>query len=1479
MPSDQPIRINLLTAPDEDGGNEEAPSLPGGKPLALLVYLVHHPHGVPRDELARLLWPDRLARRARGSLRQALWTIRKHLGDDIFTVQDPVQLAPGRVATDIEKLLVLIEDGRLAEAVELWSAAPFRFFPDPGSRAWSRWAEELRHVTERRFGRALLDEGRRTMGRDGPGAALPWFEAALRVEPHRRSVHEARIQALLLLNRTDEAEAALVQAGRDGGADAEAGDDPGTEQDRGEDDPTWPELGELRRQLRASRPRREELPREGGENPWDRGGSDHPGVHGDPGRRGEEGERRSGGQGADRAAASLQPEADGGPSPSSRRPVPTGDSTPSRRGGDAAGPTGDSTPSRRGDDAAGPPRGAEDTATHAQGTRNTTIPSRRTRDTDASPREPGGSVNPSAGANDPPTDPVDATRRSSSDNPHPRRRITDGPESVMEDIPLLRNQGLRDRLIARWTQAHTGNTQVMAIVGEPGIGKRSMVAEVERAARIQRATVVRLRGVRGGGEPPLTSLGRLASRLIECPGAAGTSIASEQILRRLLPSRTNNPSIFGDLTPTGDTSESHEQRTRKISGIPGLTPVAIADALVDLLGAVADENPLLLVVEEFQRMDEASRDIVTVSLRELARQPIMAVLTATPSLPAAAVGRALDQLVGDGHERLVVLERWGPPEAALLAEAMGGRVTAEEILKVGEGHPGLTMAALRSRLEAGGGVGGGPPKGSPPELPPHIRDRWLGRWERLDMGARRILGQVARSRSPVPVEAILAQDPDPQTRARLHASVDRLLAEGLLRLVPGLRVAPVHRELAALIGPRWDEEEKAIRKSGGTVVGYGPGGDPITLRRLTTGAVVVAALVLLLAVLLPMGQAESTQGAPFGGGTLFLMGLDEVVEVRPDHGPPTEWETRGFGLRVGGHHLRALPVRAGNGEIRWIARSQPGDEKPWISLISPAGVQDLYRTEGDDFPESVTPDGHRLLVRSQPMGLEGYQLNLYLTPLDLDTTLSEHASDGANGPEGNRLLIAEGTSIIRDPRMSRDGRRIAFSKKGSADTLVVTTPSGERRLTYTLPEIHNKVWCDGSNDIFLVVGRETPGDLYRLRFGDQEQQLLPLTGARLERIPTPGPAGRALDCSPDGTHLVYAAAVQGELVPIIHSLEDHSWSALPIPARSASQIIWLPEEGTVVPDRLELEGGQLPLTWGEARSLRPRLHLSDGGDAPATNVAWRSSNPSVASVAESGLVFGNGLGSARITAVWDGWLETSVEVEVRGEEGRGTLLQDPLRELNPAVWRQVGYPPARQVERDGESVVLLAGDALYWDGIMTAEDWASPRGLTAEVEFRLPLTRRDKQFFYLCLVEVQLPTHGTFERRELPKRQEACLRYPRGLLSTFDPTRGTFAVASGFPQVAVDLSASLPTDEWTHAALQMRADGTLTVLVNRTPVATSPLRLRNTADTEWRVALYGSSWETEALIRNFTLWDEPRYPVEGGSEDGNRDTEVMPDLR
>lgn len=1377
MPTDPRIRIRLLAPLDSQGAGGSDPALPGGKPLALLVYLAHHSEGVPREELAALLWPGSPERRARGSLRQALWTLRQRYGDDLFASQDPVRLQPGRVTTDLQEVRALVEDGRLQDAMALWSVPPFRLFPDPGSREWKRWTEDIRDRLERWLGRALLEEGRRSVRRDGPGAALHWFEAALRVEPHRRDAHEVRIKTLLLLDRPGEAEGALAEAERDGSAYREGSADADGASPLS--DPTWPELDLLREQVHSARRSM---------------GSGEAGIT-DPTTRSPAGEVTSPPGPMDTPLRTAEDDGavhtDGGGGAGSR------EGGPGQAGAREAGSQ------KRGAPGPGPRGAATDSGPGEHGT-----PSDRTA----------GSTAPDPG---------------SPDSSHLPRAV-----SHVRDLPLIGRSGIRGKLFARWARAQSGSPQVVTLVGEPGSGKRRVVEEVERAAALDGATVVRVRGLRSGGDQPWTGLGRLVSRLIECPGAAGTSIASEQILRRLVPSRTNDPNLFAE---NWDSAPSPSPA----GAVP--TPIAVADALADLTGAIAEEETLLIVLEEFQRMDPASRDVLVLSLQELHRHPMMVVVTAAPALPGSALSLALNQLVGEERASAFHLERWEAADLAQLAKGVVMAPPPEALSRAGEGHPALTLAALESWLQTGGAD-----DGSPPRLPSHIRDRWLGRWERLDLETRRIVGWVADAPEPLPVEAILTRDGDPPEEVR--ARIDRLLADGLLRLLPGLSLTPVHGELAEVILPRWEAEQAAVREAvaraeaAARAEATGDSGEDRTLvRRMTAVAGIMAAAILVLALLLPMGRAGSPAPPPFGGGTLFLIGQEEIVEVTPDHGPVAAWAERRFLPAVGSSHRRRLPIRSPEGEIHWIAYSTRPDEKPWVSLITGFGVEELYRTDGDDFPEALTPDGSRLLVLSQRMDLPEYQLDLYATPVAYGTMAGE-ARDG----ESLRSPVQEATGLIRHPRMSPDGRRIAFAMAGLGDTLVITTPTGERRQTRSFPRIHYQSWCGDSGDLFLIVSDDGPSRIYRYDPGED----------RLERIPIPGPSGGTLGCSPDGSHLVYLGVVQGELLPILHSLEDHSWSPLPIPARSVSRIIWLPDQPATVAEGLEIEGVRVPLAWGEARRLQPRLLLSDGRNVPAGEVRWRSSNPSVASVTDTGLIFGNGLGTARITAVWDDWLTGSAEVEVGGEAGRGTLLQDAFADLDSLVWRQVGQPPARPVQRDGQSVLLLDGDALYWDGIITAQAWQFPRGLTAEVEFQLPLSRNDKQWFFLCLAEVSLPMSGSFERRDLPMRQEACFRYPSGSLSTFDPAKGTLEVAPGFPRMDMDLSPHLPTDNWTHAALQMRADGTLTLLVNRTPVATSPLRMRNGPDTEWRVMLLGSSWETEALVRDFTLWEEPRYPVD-----------------
>lgn len=251
----------------------------------------------------------------------------------------------------------------------------------------------------------------------------------------------------------------------------------------------------------------------------------------------------------------------------------------------------------------------------------------------------------------------------------------------------------------------------------------------------------------------------------------------------------------------------------------------------------------------------------------------------------------------------------------------------------------------------------------------------------------------------------------------------------------------------------------------------------------------------------------------------------------------------------------------------------------------------------------------------------------------------------------------------------------------------------------------------------------------------------------------------------------------------------------------------------------------------------------------------------MATVTSGGVLHANGPGTAVLTARWDGWVQEEMEVTVAGHEPAGILVQDDFdTPLDPGRWLQVGSPPSRVVG----SYLLMPGDALYLDGIVTREAVALPRGGTLEAEFRLDLTRRDKQWFRICLLEGELPEdpESGFEHGEIHRIQDPCIRYPNGQFSEFREGHVRLTAVRGFPYQHVDAQPHLPSDDWRHVALQLRADGELTLLVEREPVATAPVRVDNSEGTRWHVLLIGAAWETELHVRNLRLWDGPRYEEE-----------------
>ena len=97
MPAHRLLTLGTLRVVDRSAQRLD---FPAGKPLALLVRLAIGPEPPTRRELVQLLWSRSTVDRGLQSVRQALWLIRKTLGDDVLEADGIVRLRPGAVTSE-----------------------------------------------------------------------------------------------------------------------------------------------------------------------------------------------------------------------------------------------------------------------------------------------------------------------------------------------------------------------------------------------------------------------------------------------------------------------------------------------------------------------------------------------------------------------------------------------------------------------------------------------------------------------------------------------------------------------------------------------------------------------------------------------------------------------------------------------------------------------------------------------------------------------------------------------------------------------------------------------------------------------------------------------------------------------------------------------------------------------------------------------------------------------------------------------------------------------------------------------------------------------------------------------------------------------------------------------------------------------------------------------------------------------------------
>lgn len=152
--------------------------------LAVLAVLADAwPAPVTRDRLVGLIWPDQDEQGARRLLTQALYALKRELGDFTRGSGRDIALDPDALAVDLVAFRRAIAAGDPHRAAALYRGAVLEGVHVRGAVEFERWVETLRDSTRRQF-QAAVEEIARECAADGEWRdAARWRERLVRESP------------------------------------------------------------------------------------------------------------------------------------------------------------------------------------------------------------------------------------------------------------------------------------------------------------------------------------------------------------------------------------------------------------------------------------------------------------------------------------------------------------------------------------------------------------------------------------------------------------------------------------------------------------------------------------------------------------------------------------------------------------------------------------------------------------------------------------------------------------------------------------------------------------------------------------------------------------------------------------------------------------------------------------------------------------------------------------------------------------------------------------------------------------------------------------------------------------------------------------------------------------------------------------------------------------------------------------------------
>ena len=992
-----------------------------------------------------------------------------------------------------------------------------------------------------------------------------------------------------------------------------------------------------------------------------------------------------------------------------------------------------------------------------------------------------------------------------------------------------------------WLTTKSRGARFIHIVGESGLGKTRLTQDIVARIRASRGKVRYVRANFAERAIPFSFASAIAEALSSAPGAGGIAPSAAKTLVSLNPKLSSQYSVI-----SGDTEK--------------LESLRVGLALLELMTAVGDDNPIAIALDDLHWCDSHSYEALTVAssrltdegvfvlsssrprysvgplrqdspilqLSRLTCSDVTALMTSLASLPETELAETIPKALCDSTEGIPLRllesirfcvdagflirtnEQWGCPDADALFGALGASATIERRL--------TSLSKPETEILSLIGLGGMP---TPKSLIIAAAGHLASDAEQTVAGLELRGLVVTEGDSWAPAHDSVAEafvaSADPETIRASHSQLGSAMAASddttwKRRAIPHLVEAGRWNDIAVLAAPilrNGRASSSEMRVSIGSLVGSAPDSDAVSrilaeLPFLVRNPGIVRRSTLIgapLIVLLGAFALTVLWNSPADTSPVLAMLTrtpDGNTEIKETRLDINKWDP-GSAMRF----ESTKRVTGWFGDEMIHATPRPGTES-WA-------IYSVYPDSGEGEIDLIDITGKKTRLTNsrhddRPMSFspDGERLLFMTTRWSSNGWADIGTIDIATG---RVRRISSGNANFYLPSWSPDGTRIAFNGPRG---LCIADADGSHT---TCPEIAGGIsggclgWVD-DHEVLIAVNEEAAKAgrlIYDVDRGSVTASGYPLR-LRFSFDPTASWA--------------------------ILSAENDDLSGNRIsPAKRFDLARTFPQDPTV-PTRLVFMMPSLAGSFLDSVAIaRPSQSLTPGvpyllnalgfsrdRNPVAPRVArWRSLTPEIASVDSLGVLVGKKPGFAVVELSAGGWRKTLETLEIRSATTK-LLLDEKWDSGVNARWRVFGEPDPIIVRDGGANAFFNNGDGDFFSGAYSRHTFDARRGISMDFDVSTPINRTQWQLIIAGLQPIENASridtwdHKTGYITGRIGEEPACwFTYPIGEgkdRTTQPPWYQSMISAMGNPSFRIDEGA------WYRVRVQIFPDGRCGTAIN-----------------------------------------------------------------